>query len=86
MVQPNVQARKKAAKKNNAAAPAPAAVAAPSVQQVMAVVVPEEIYALMKQALGNLPRNETDLLFTTMQGLRPQMVTMQLPPGMPPQG
>lgn len=85
MVQPNVQARKKAAKKNNAAAPAPAP-AMPQTQTVMAVVVPEEIYALMKQALGNLPRNETDLLFTTMQGLRPQMVTMQLPPGMPPQG
>lgn len=81
--QPNVQARKKAAAKkagvgrNNAAIPA---AAPPAQQQIMAVVVPEEIYNLMKQKLGDLPRNETELLFTTMQGLRPQMVTMT---GMP---
>lgn len=75
MTQPNVQKRSKSKPNNDAAA-----AMQQQMQQVMAVVVPEEIFNLMKQKLGELPRNETDLLFTTMQGLRPQQVTMQLPP------
>jgi hypothetical protein len=51
----------------------------PAVQQVMAVVVPEEIYDMMKSMLKKLPREDTDLLWTTMQSLRPQAVTMQMP-------
>jgi hypothetical protein len=58
----------------------------PAMQQVMAVVVPEEIYNLMKEAIRKLPRDETDLLWTTMQSLRAQAVTMQMPGQMPPQG
>lgn len=56
----------------------------PAMQQVMAVVVPVEIYEMMRDQLKRLPRNETELLWTTMQSLRPQAVTMQTPGMAPP--
>lgn len=85
--QANVQARKKAARKNNSAPESgEGPMAQPQIQTVMAVVVPEEIFAMMKDMLRKLPRDQTELLWSTMTNLRPQPVNMQLQPGQQPQG
>lgn len=80
--QPNVQARKKAARKTNNAAPE---MPQPQVQTIQAVVVPVEIFDQMKRAVKRQPYEDVELLLQAMRNLMPQAVNMQLPPGgMPP--
>jgi hypothetical protein len=54
----------------------------PQVRQMMAVIVPSELYDQMKRAIKQLPYEDVELLLGTMKNLYPQQVTMQQgPPG-----
>lgn len=79
--QANVQKRGK----NNADKPGPESQLPPmmpQVQQIMAVIVPADLYDKMKHAIKCLPYNEIELLLQAMKNLQPQQVTMQQgPPG-----
>jgi hypothetical protein len=54
---------------------------APAVRQIMAVIVPSEIFDQMKRAIKQLPYEDVELLLGTMKNLYPQQVTMSGPPG-----
>ena len=53
----------------------------PQVQQIMAVIVPVEIFEQMKRAVRKQPYEDVELLIQTMRNLAPQQVTMQQAPG-----
>jgi hypothetical protein len=73
--QANVQKRSKKTLNN---APAPEM---PQVQQIMAVIVPVEIFEQMKRCVRMQPYDEVELLMQTMRNLQPQTVSMQQGPG-----
>jgi len=82
--QANVQARKKAARKKSGAngpepGPGSQLPAMPQVNQIMAVVVPVEIFDQMKRAVKRQPYDEVELLLGAMKNLMPQNVTMTTP-------
>ena len=86
--QPNVQARKKAARKKtagkggNSAAPGPGSqlpASMPQVNNIMAVVVPTEIFEQMKRCVRQLPYEDVELLIGAMKNLAAQQVTMTVP-------
>jgi len=82
--QPNVAARKRAArKKGNSAEPGPGSQLPPGmipqVQQVMAVVVPVEIYEQMKRCVRQLPYEDVELIIGAMKNLAPQQVSITQP-------
>lgn len=83
MTQPNTQKRNKPI--NNSDHPGAGAEAPPlmpEVKQIMAVIVPSEIFDQMKRAIKQLPYEDVELLLGTMKNLYPQQVTMQqAPPG-----
>ncbi len=89
--QANVQARKKAARKKsgNSAEPGPESQLPPrpqaQIQQVMAVVVPVEIYEQMKRCCRSAPYEDVELLMQAMRNLVPQQVNMSPGPA-PGQG
>ena len=76
MTQANVQKRTKKPALNNAPAPD-----APQVQQIMAVIVPVEIFEQMKRCVRMQPYEDVELLMQTMRNLQPQTVSMQKGPG-----
>ena len=81
MTEPTLRPKKPARKKpNNAAGPAsqlPPMM--PQAQQVMAVVVPVEIYEQMKRCVRSSPFEDVELLMQTMKNLAPQQVNITAP-------
>ncbi len=58
--------------------------AMPQIQNIMAVIVPVEIFDQMKRAVKRQPYEDVELLIQAMKSLAPQQVTMQTaPPGQP---
>ena len=51
----------------------------PQAQQVMAVVVPVEIYEQMKRCVRSAPFEDVELLMQTMKNLAPQQVNITAP-------
>ena len=58
----------------------------PQPTQVMAVICPEKIWDSIRIVLRKLPVEDVEVILETMQAMRPQPVTMQMPPGQQPPG
>lgn len=77
MTQPNVQKRKPNNDKPGPASQLPDSM--PQIQNIMAVVVPVEIFDQMKRAVRQRPYEDVELLLQAMKNLQPQQVSMTVP-------